>query len=376
MVLTPPFHCPTKIFRDSDYVSVVTELHSSGSWILITTKGWLNRLAHKQLIEKCGPPECILETTVNPVMNDVIFVGEKLSDVDYIIALGGGSTIDAAKGATVYHALKGYEKLFEEHLKSGTELPVELPLIPITAIPTTSGSGSEITRWGTIWGDDKIKYSVTHNNLYPRYAILDPKLCSSMPEEITISSGLDALSHAMESVWNIKHTKLTDMLSMSAISLIKENLPSVMKDGNNLEARNNMQTASLIASMSMSTTQTALAHSISYPFTAHYDMPHGFACSFTLASIAKFNMAHDEERLKPIATAFNSTTRKLPKDIHSWFLDLDLGKYVSKYINKDIVNNLSENLINRSRAANNIRGIDGQQANAIVIESLENLGVE
>ncbi len=376
MVLTPPFHCPTRIFRESDYVRVVAELHSSGSWILITTKGWLNRSAHKQLIEKCGNPQCILETTINPVMNDVISMGKKLSEVDYIIALGGGSTIDAAKGATVYHALKGNEKLFEEHLKSGTELPIDIPLIPITAIPTTSGSGSEITRWGTIWGDDKIKYSVTHNNLYPRYAILDPKLCMSMPEEITISSGLDALSHAMESVWNRKHTELTDLLSMSAISLIKENLPIVMKDGNNLEARNNMQTASLIASMSMSTTQTALAHSISYPFTAHHDMPHGFACSFTLPSITKFNMAHDKDRLKPITTAFGSTPETLASDINSWFLKLDLGQYVSKYINKDIVNNLSESLINRSRAANNIREIDGQQANAIVIESLENLGVE
>jgi alcohol dehydrogenase class IV len=376
LVLTPPFHCPTKIFRESDYANVVAELHSSGSWILITTKGWLNRSAHKQLIENCGTPECILETTINPVMNDVISMGEKLSEVDYIIALGGGSTIDAAKGATVYHALKGNEELFEEHLKSGTQLPIEMPLIPITAIPTTSGSGSEITRWGTIWGDDKIKYSVTHNNLYPRYAILDPKLCSSMPEEIALSSGLDALSHAMESVWNIKHTELTDLLSMSAISLIKENLPIITKNGNNLEARNNMQTAALIASMSMSTTQTALAHSISYPFTAHHDMPHGFACSFTLPSIAKFNMVHNEDRLKPITAAFGSTPETLAADINSWFLELGLNKYVSKYINKDIVNNLSESLINRSRAANNIRDIDVQQANTIVIESLENLGIE
>jgi len=102
LVLKPPFNCPTKIFQEADYADTVSALHSKNSWILVTTEGWLNRSAHTRLIEKCGEPKCILKTKVNPVMNDVISLGEKLTDVDYLVALGGGSTIDAAKGATVY----------------------------------------------------------------------------------------------------------------------------------------------------------------------------------------------------------------------------------------------------------------------------------
>ena len=184
--------------------------------------------------------------------------------------------------------------------------------IPIIAIPTTSGTGSEVIRRGTIWGDSGIKYSVSDSHLYPSHAVLDPNLCLTMSRELTLATGLDALSHAMEAVWNRHHSTVSDALASQAISMIHQRLGQVLHAPSDLEARRDMQAAATIAGLAMGTTQTALAHAISYQFTSQYGMPHGLACSFTLPEIACFNGELNADRLGPIAVGFAVGVDKTP----------------------------------------------------------------
>ena len=372
MVLNPPFQCPTKIYFDVVYDDAITSLISNKNWTLLTTSGWLNRGIDSALIKKLGKPEKILTSSVNPKVNEIIELGHSLPKTECIVALGGGSTIDAAKGAVAVQALNEND-LFIQHLYEGISLPDTINPVDIIAVPTTAGTGSEVTRWGTIWGDDNVKYSVNHNKLYPIASILDSKLCCTMPDDVTLASGLDALSHAMEAVWNHRHSLLTDEMASNAIKLIWNNLSETLSSPDNNKARKNMQLGSLLAGLAMSTTQTALAHSMSYPFTAYFNMPHGIACSFTLAAVADYNREADSLRLLPISEAINCRPETIYETVTDWFNNFNLGTIVSNYIVQDDVDNISDNLINRSRAANNIRDIDGHAAKELVHRAMTSL---
>ena len=207
---------------------------------------------------------------------------------DWVVALGGGSVMDAAKGLVAIQALNDDIPKFNAHLREGKSLPDDFKPAPLICVPTTSGTGSEVTRWGTIWGDEKVKFSLTDPRLYPREAILDARLCLSMPRELTLATGLDALSHAMEAVWNNNHTPLSDRFAGDAIRGLRSNFLDALEKPDDLKVRREMQIAATLAGLAMGTTQTALAHSISYPFTALFGMPHGLACSFTLPALIKW----------------------------------------------------------------------------------------
>ncbi|NNE83166.1 MAG: iron-containing alcohol dehydrogenase, partial [Alphaproteobacteria bacterium] len=296
-----------------------------------------------------------------------------MTDVDYVVALGGGSSIDAAKAMIALHGTGHDEDLIMKHLSSGVPISNASDFIPLIAIPTTSGTGAEVTRWGTIWGDAGIKFSISDERLYPQFAVLDPDLCISMSPEITLSTGLDALSHALESIWNRNHSILSDTLAVQAIVQVRKNLSIAYKDPADKAARSDMQHASLLAGLAMGTTQTALAHSISYPFTSMLGLPHGFACSFTLPEIARFNGEVAPERINLISQAFETTNEKLPDTMNAWFSSMGLGGYILKYVPKDFLETLKSDLITRSRAANNIRDVDSEMAMTIAGRSLNDI---
>ena len=292
-------------------------------------------------------------------------VAAAVKNVDVYVGLGGGSVIDALKGAAVLSALDNNMETFLNHLREGTSLPNDLPTLPIIAIPTTSGTGSEVTPWGTIWGERGIKHSVNNISIYPSHTILDPVLTTTMPSELTIATGLDALSHAVEAIWNIHHVALSDAMASKAISILRSGLLNVVRNPDDLNFRRHIQTAATLAGFAMGTTQTALAHSISYPFTSQFGVPHGLACSFTLAEVARFNMETNFERLEPIALGLGCSVEEIPLQLENWFDELGVPELVLSYITPDIIDRLDDQLITRSRAANNIRAVDGSKAREI-----------
>ena len=194
-----------------------------------------------------------------------------------------------------------------------------------------------------------------------------------MPHELALTTALDALSHAMESVWNRRHTAISDALATQAILIIRSTLQTVLDYPKNRFERECMQNAALLAGLAMGTTQTALAHSISYPFTSRFGVPHGLACSFSLAEIARYNSETDPIRMLPIADGLNCKIDEIPDVIDDWFSNLTLGSILSSYISPEIVESLEDSSITRSRAANNIRDVNGTAARQIAWTALERL---
>jgi alcohol dehydrogenase len=204
--------------------------------------------------------------------------------IELIVAIGGGSVIDAAK---VLAAAGDDFARVRRFLETGSGEDA-LQNLPIIAVPTTAGTGSEVTCWATVWDTDaKKKYSLTRPSLYPTTALVDPLLTVDAPRGVTVSSGLDALSHALESIWNVHANPVSTALAESAARDVLEVLPRLAADLRNLELRGRMARAALMAGLAFSNTRTALAHSLSYHLTLHHGTPHGIACSFSLPMVMR-----------------------------------------------------------------------------------------
>jgi phosphonate metabolism-associated iron-containing alcohol dehydrogenase len=204
--------------------------------------------------------------------------------VEAIVALGGGSVMDAAK---VLAAAKGDFDTVRRHLETGKDGHA-LGRTPIIAIPTTAGTGSEVTSWATVWDTTAMKkYSLARETLYPEAALVDPLLTLGLPRAITISTGLDALSHALESIWNVNANPVSSSLAEVAAREVIDALPLLADDLRNEALRTRLARASLFAGLAFSNTRTALAHSLSYHLTLHHGVPHGIACSFSLPMVMR-----------------------------------------------------------------------------------------
>ena len=203
---------------------------------------------------------------------------------EVIVALGGGSVIDTAK---VLAAASGDFAAVARYLETG-QGGEALGSMPIIAVPTTAGTGSEVTSWSTVWDAAAgRKHSLALPGLYPEVALVDPELMLAKPRGLTIATGLDALSHALESLWNRNANPVSMTFAVSAAREILAVLPALADDLGNLELRSRMARAALSAGLAFSNTKTAIAHSISYPITLRHDVPHGIACSFTLPRIMR-----------------------------------------------------------------------------------------
>lgn len=201
---------------------------------------------------------------------------------EVVIALGGGSVIDSAKVL----AASAQDFSAVEAMLSGAGAPEGWQPLPMIAVPTTAGTGSEVTCWATVWDrEEGTKRSLDHPALYPEVAVIDPELMRSMPRELTVSTGLDALSHALESLWNRNANPVTATHAVIAARTILEVLPALVLTPNDPGLRSRMAEASLAAGLAFSGTRTAIAHSISYPVTLRHGVTHGIACSFTLPMI-------------------------------------------------------------------------------------------
>lgn len=242
-----------------------------------------------RLADLAGPPAMVVDD-VSPNPDSAILAAQverfagTAAPIDVIVALGGGSVIDSAK---VLAAADG-DFVNIERLLATSDDAADVHPIPIIAIPTTAGTGSEVTSWSTVWDAAKgVKHSLALPGLYPEVALIDPELMLEKPRDLTIATGLDALSHALESLWNKNANPVSMTYAVSAARTILEVLPALAGDLANLELRSRMARASLFAGLAFSNTKTAIAHSISYPLTLRHGVTHGIACSFSLPLVMR-----------------------------------------------------------------------------------------
>lgn len=221
---------------------------------------------------------------------------------EVLIAVGGGSAIDTAKALMVGTESGRFEDLVAALVAGKPFVPDRVKTL--IAVPTTAGTGSEVTPWATIWDRNAHrKHSLHLPETWPSLAIVDPELMLSLPASVTLQSGLDALSHALESIWNVNANVLSDTFAVAAVQDILETLPALMQRLDDVVLRERMALAALKAGMAFSNTRTALAHSISYEMTLHYGLPHGIACSFPLPMVLQRAIGHDAQRDAVLARA-------------------------------------------------------------------------
>ena len=265
------------------------------------------------------------ESIANP---DIHLVKEVLSDIsqpELIIAIGGGSSIDLAKVISALYEYKGSSIL--DLIKNKYYLH-NSNYIPIIAVPTTAGTGSECTKWATIWDfDDCKKYSVDADFLYPTESWLIPELTATMDENMTLATGLDALAHAMESYWSVSSNAYTRILARNSISIIQKYLPLALNDLDNLVYRKQMLMGSFFAGLAFSNTRTTACHSISYPLTMMFGINHGFAASLTLFEVLKRNWPYVKEK-KLFLDVWKANDLD---DIKEWFDDVTQNKLNLSY---------------------------------------------
>lgn len=238
------------------------------------------------------------EVSPNPSIANVDKCAQVIRDkkVEFIVALGGGSVIDCAKAASV---LVSTNNSIRDYYGTNIQLP-EIA-IPIIAVPTTSGTGSEVTNVSVIT-DEKlgIKKPLVSKKFFPKYAIVDPELTYTLPSKIVASSGIDVLCHAIEGYWSKGHQPITDALAVYAAKLVFNNLLSAYKNPDDKLARDKLSEASTIAGLAFALPKTTACHACSFLLTSKYDIPHGEACGLTLDFFARIN-GRNCERVRELA---------------------------------------------------------------------------
>ena len=281
----------------------------------------------RSLIKTSGKPALLInDIAPNPDFELLSEQAKLYSEIknkpEVIVALGGGSVIDSAKVFSA--AANGFENIknFLETKKGGEDLSST----PIIAVPSTSGTGSEVTCWATIWDKkNSRKYSLAHEKLFPEIALIDPKLMMGKSYELTLVTALDALSHALESIWNINANTISANHATFAAKSILKILPTLLNDLTNINLRTEMASASLSAGLAFSSTKTAIAHNLSYPITLGWGVPHGIACSFTLPTILKSVIGIGGFREESLKEIFGDNLTKAADNLKIYLERFNIG---------------------------------------------------
>ncbi|UCE56604.1 MAG: iron-containing alcohol dehydrogenase [Desulfobacterales bacterium] len=280
---------------------------------------------------------------------------------DLLIGFGGGSPIDIAKVSAVMATNKDpITKYF------GIDL-IPNPGLPTIIVPTTAGTGSEVTPIAILSDEgEKLKKGIVSPHLFPSVALLDPELTLGLPPNITASTGIDALIHAIESYTSVNATGMTDILAFRAMELLYDNIRTAYANGTNLPARSSMLEGSLLAGMAFANAGVTAVHAFAYPIGAEFHIPHGIANTLMLPHVMRFNLLGDVPKFARIASAFGLPSQGLDnlrmaemvvEAIERLAEDLRLPKHLAEFgIKEEDIAGLAEGVMKVTRLlANNPR---------------------
>ena len=269
------------------------------SILLVTSAGMVRRNVVSSLISDIPCSWHVCEVSPEPdldildtVIHELREKEKKTTCFSVVIALGGGSVIDSAKALAC--GLMAHDLEHPLHTWLREKLDFAKSALPLIVLPTTSGTGAEITPFATIWDNkNKKKCSLVSEACFAKVALLDPVLTLSLPWIETLYGALDAFSHALETLWNKTATPMSASCAYTALALIMENLPILEQDLQNISARFKLQESACIAGMAISQSHSSIGHSISYPLTLHYKVQHGLSCSAFLLPIMELVEKHN-----------------------------------------------------------------------------------
>ena len=292
-------------------------------------------------------------------------------NADLLIGFGGGSPIDIAKVSAVMARNEGpIAEYFGIDLVPNAGLPTLI-------IPTTAGTGSEVTPIAILSDHtEKLKKGIVSQYLFPSAALLDPELTIGLPAQVTAATGMDALIHAVEAFTSKNATSISDMLARQAMQLISNNIRTAYANGSNLKARGNMLEGSLLAGMAFCNAGVTAVHAFAYPIGAEFHIPHGVANSIMLTPVMEFNKLSDLEKFAAMAECLGENTAGLTtrqaanaavEAMRTLAADLKIPNHLSEFgIKEADIPQLAEGVMKVTRLlANNPRELTQKDAEEI-----------
>jgi len=299
------------------------------------------------------------------------------SKTNVIIGIGGGSAIDTGKAVSAL--ITNASNLFDYLEVIGKGKPIKNPTVPFIAVPTTAGTGTEVTKNAVIKSNEhSIKVSLRSPFMLPDIAILDPVLTYSMPKEVTASTGLDAFTQVIEPYVSVKANMLTDAICKEGIKRISRSLLKAFNDGNDAKAREDMCIGSLFGGIALANAKLGAVHGFAGPMGGMLDAPHGVICGILLPYVIKTNIKALEERdpssivftkYEKIAKIVTKNEKAKPQDLISWTDEL-YGKLNMPHLSEvDLKEEQIEELVTKAKKSNSMKG------NPIVLSDEELKGI-
>jgi len=303
------------------------------------------------------------------------------TNCNVIIGIGGGSAIDSAKAIAALAPNKGELTDYLEVIGKGRKLE-EKPL-PCIAIPTTAGTGAEVTKNSVIKSTEhNIKVSLRSDLMYPSLAVIDPVLTVTMPPALTATTGVDALTHLLETFVSINANPFIDMLCREGMKRISSSLELAFFDGNNLEARENMAMASMLGGMALANVKLGAVHGFAGPLGGMYLIPHGAVCACLLPAVMEVNIAalksknrrNQLEKFDEVARILTGNSSALAEDGAVWVKELVKKLQIPSLSDFHLSPGSFPELIEKAKNASSMKGnpveLDDEQLFEIVNKSL------
>src|SRR5699024_773695 len=278
-----------------------------------------------------------------------------------LIAIGGGSSIDTSKAISMIVENGGNINDYDNSPQGGKEVKSEG--LPVFTIPTTSGTGSEVTQWAVVTDVQRNwKSSIGSPLMAPKVSVVDPTLTLGLPPAITASTGVDALTHAIEAYTckgaTTSESPITDALALRAIKLVGNNLRTAYSQGENYEARKNTMFGSTLAGMSFPNVGLGTVHGMAHPLGGHFEVAHGVANAILLPYVMEFNVLTNPERFSNIAVALGEditglnpmeAARKAVKAVRSLIQDVEIPSLDSfEKVDPKLFPKLAEDALNEA----------------------------
>ncbi|MGA6877736.1 iron-containing alcohol dehydrogenase [Acinetobacter sp. AND/436] len=346
--------------------------------LLVTDPGMVQLQLHAPVLEILEAAECdyriYASVQADPPEHIVLEAAEfaRQNQIDTVIGFGGGSSLDVAK---IIALLAHPEQKQQLHDMYGVN-QAQKPRLPLILIPTTAGTGSEVTPISIVTTGETTKTGIVSAALYADVTILDANFTQNLPAHITAATGIDAMVHAIEA-YTSKHKKnfYADMLAIQALKLLNQNLHLVLKDGNNMEARQNMLVGSMLAGQAFANAPVAAVHALAYPLGGHFHLSHGHSNALVLTEVLKFNAPAAKQQYAELMTLLDPSSKGCVDGLCDLFIDhmqnyLDRSGLTLKLnalnVPENMLEQLAEDAMLQTRLLqNNPRDMEKQDALAI-----------
>lgn len=301
------FYMPTKIIYGENVVLKNRELFRilGNTFLIITGKSSRRNGSLDDLLDVLENKRVYIydSTPENPPVDIIKPLAQDYKDADVVIGLGGGSAMDTAKAVAVLieNPHLNVEELYEKEKYNSAK--------PIICIPTTAGTGSEVTQYSVLTLNGR-KRGFSHECIFPKYSFVDYRYTLTLGKEVTLSTALDALSHAIEGYLSLKSTPFSDVLALDSIKLIAEYLPKLLDDPENSYYRERIMFASTLAGMVIAQTGTTIAHALGYNLTTEKGVRHGLATAVFLPFELREAKKVAKERVDNVLKIFNNSLQE------------------------------------------------------------------